>query len=445
MIKIWSYERSRRDRTECKCFGRISDTEHQLTPSRFRWVFCQLETLRHCLPRNISRVLSQLPATLDETYARMLKDIGKTNELYALRLLQCLTVAKRPLYVHELAGILAVDFEAEEWIPELGDNWRWTDQEEAVLSTCSSLIAVVGEPYNRIVQFAHFSVKEFLTSDRLATSSADISHFHILPEAAHTVLAKICLGTILHSNHHFFVDRYAANHWADHARFGNVWTHVEDGIRRLFASKSHLEEWLMTSSIQGSRFFAGYYLFSQHGPPLYYASLCGLRDLAAHLVAESPQHVTDQVGRNPTPLVAALSNRHLDLAELLYESGANLHLRGDGNVTLLHAASEMGYVDVVEWLFGHGVPGNPRQDDHGSRAEGNEPRGLDISVDVVDDYKNTPLHVASRGGIFNIDGHPEIVRELLIRGADVTARNRAHKTPLHMASGCWASTKLCFS
>ena len=374
----------------------------------------------------------------------MLKEIGKTNELYAQRLLQCLTVAKRPLYVQELTVILTLDFEAEERIPELGENWLWRYEEEAVLSTCSGLIAVVGAPHNRIVQFAHFSVKEFLTSDRLATSSADISHFHILPEPAHTVLAKICLRTLLHSSHrYFFVDRYAADYWADHARFGNVWTHVEDGIRRLFdPSKPHLGQWLMGCNIRGSRYFAGYFLFGNQGPPLYYASLCGLRDLAARLAAENPQHVTDQVGRNPTPLVAALSKSHLDIAELLYEGGANLDLRGDGNVTLLHGASEYGYVDAVKWLFDHGVPGNSRQGGHGSQTEGNEPRAYHISVDMADDCKNTPLHIASRGGIFGIDGHPEIVQELLIRGADVTARNRGHQTSLHLASSSGASTKL---
>ncbi len=104
----------------------------------------------------------------------MLKEIGKTNEFYAHRLLQCLTVAMHPLRVGELAEILALDFEADEGIPELKENWRWKDEQEAVLSTCSSLISVVGDRFDRVVQFSHFSVKEFLTSDRLATSSADV-------------------------------------------------------------------------------------------------------------------------------------------------------------------------------------------------------------------------------------------------------------------------------
>ncbi|KAH9051135.1 hypothetical protein EDB83DRAFT_2293977, partial [Lactarius deliciosus] len=128
----------------------------------FRWVFCQLETLQHCLPQNIPRVLKELPTSLDETYERVLKEIVTSNRRQAYRLLQCLTVASRPLRVEELAEILALDFDgAEEGIPELRKDWRWEDQTETVLSTCSSLISVVDDGRHRVVQFSHFSVKEF--------------------------------------------------------------------------------------------------------------------------------------------------------------------------------------------------------------------------------------------------------------------------------------------
>ncbi|KAH9173158.1 hypothetical protein EDB89DRAFT_2242373 [Lactarius sanguifluus] len=166
----------------------------------FRWVFCQLETLRHCLPQNIPRALKELPASLDETYERVLKEIMTANRHHAYRLLQCLTVASRPLRVEELAEILALDFDgAKEGIPELKEDWRWNDQQEAVLSTCSSLISVVNSGRQRVVQFSHFSVKEFLTSDRLAASSIDVSDFHIRLEPAHTVIVGACMGILLQS------------------------------------------------------------------------------------------------------------------------------------------------------------------------------------------------------------------------------------------------------
>ena len=44
-----------------------------LTLNRFRWVSCQFDALRRSLPPSVSRVLKELPETLDETYERILK------------------------------------------------------------------------------------------------------------------------------------------------------------------------------------------------------------------------------------------------------------------------------------------------------------------------------------------------------------------------------------
>ncbi|KAH9034377.1 hypothetical protein EDB83DRAFT_2197465, partial [Lactarius deliciosus] len=134
----------------------------------------------------------------DETYERMLRGINKAQTDNARRLLQCLAVAVRPLRVEELAELLAFDFQGSSsgGIPKLKDDWRWDDQEEAVLSTCPSLITIVRNGGSLVVQFSHFSVKEYLTSPRLAQSNKDVSRFHIDLEAAHTIMAQACLGTL---------------------------------------------------------------------------------------------------------------------------------------------------------------------------------------------------------------------------------------------------------
>jgi len=161
-------------------------------------------------------------------------------------------VAVRPLRVDELAEVLAFDFTTE-GIPKLNPSWRWEDQEEAVMSACSSLVVVVKDGDSRIVQFSHFSVKEYLTSKRLAESSQDVSQYQILLEPAHTVLAQACLGVLLRlddrvdrdSLKSFPLARYAAEHWHRHAQFGNVSSYVEDGMKRLFdADKPHFATWL---------------------------------------------------------------------------------------------------------------------------------------------------------------------------------------------------------
>ena len=207
---------------------------------RFRWVFCQLAALRHCLPPSLRKTLEELPETLDGTYERVLRDINKTNREHARHLLQCLTVALRPLRVEELVEVLAIDFDVSSHggIPQLNPNWRWEDQHQAVLSTCSSLITIVEDGDSQVVQFSHFSVKEFLTSDRLACLSENVSCYHILLEPAHTILAQACVGVLFLMDDRVNEDnvgdiplvKYAAQHWFDHARFENVSSHIRDAM-----------------------------------------------------------------------------------------------------------------------------------------------------------------------------------------------------------------------
>src|SRR6267154_1597044 len=147
-------------------------------PSRFRWAFCQLEALRHCLVPRVRRMLEEVPETLDETYERILRDINKANRDHAHRLLQCLTIAVRPLRVAELAEVLAIEFgtAACEETSKLNMDWRWEDHDDDDDDDDRSRDDDGHHHHDsRVVQFSHFSVKEYLTSSRIADPSAGIS------------------------------------------------------------------------------------------------------------------------------------------------------------------------------------------------------------------------------------------------------------------------------
>ena len=118
----------------------------------------------------------------------MLSSIDDEKREYAQRLFRCLAVSIRPLRVEELADILAVKFDEEE-SPIFDADWRPPDAEEAVFSACSSLIATVDVDGSQVVQFAHFSVKEFLTSNRLSISKGPLSFYHIDAVASHIVVS----------------------------------------------------------------------------------------------------------------------------------------------------------------------------------------------------------------------------------------------------------------
>ena len=199
------------------------------------------------------RTLKELPETLDETYEHILKEIKKPNRGLAQRVLQCLVVAIRPLRVSELAEVLAVDLDDSGGVPKVNADWRWEDQEQALSIACSSLIAIVeaGDGNGdssvetgdlRVVQFSHFSVKEYLTSSRLSTTSGEVSAYRIDLENAHTILAQACLGVLLQTHDEISENtskdhplaRYAAQYWTTHAQFEEVSSCLQKGMEYLF-------------------------------------------------------------------------------------------------------------------------------------------------------------------------------------------------------------------
>ena len=426
-------------------------TRQGLSFHRFRWVYCQLEALRHCLPPSVARILEELPETLDETYERVLREINKANREHARRLLQCLTVALRPLRVEELAEVLAIDFDAPAHggIPQLNPNWRWADHHQAVLSTCSSLIAIVDDGDSKVVQFSHFSVKEYLTSDRLARSSWDVSRYHIILEPSHTILAQACLGVLLRLADGVNEDdvgdiplvRYAAQYWVNHAQFEKVASRIRDAMEYFFdADKPHWAAWCRVQMID-KQWLQFHPEWSQDAFPLYYASLGGFYDVAEHLVGKHPEQINAMGGRMGTPLVAALCGKHFEVAELLHRNGADVNVRDHWRDTPLRESYRAGVLDVVPWLLDHGVDVNAQgyaglTSLHSAVLYRNT-RGFHILIEynadihTRDDDGESPLHCAARYGDRN---RVDMMQVLLDHGANPNARDHNDSTPLHVSS-----------
>jgi len=367
--------------------------------------------------------------------------------------MQCLVAAVRPLHVEELAEVLAVDFDSG-GTPMLNPGWRWSDQQEAVLSACSSLVMIVkdGDSDSRIVQFSHFSVKEFLLSNRLAESTKDVSRYHIQLEPAHTILAQACLGVLLrlddnvdrNSIEGFPLARYAAQYWVKHAQFENVSSRIENGMDCLFdADKPHFATWLWIYNEDRS----WDPLPSMKPPepkavPLYHAALHGFRDLVERLLAKHPEHVNANGGLH-TPLFASAFRRHLDVFSLLIDHLPDVDIRTDFSYTALHLAAWRGYHEVGQRLLGCGADVNARCDTGWTPLHLAALRGqLEFArmllkhkaeIDVSSEDGESPLHLAGNG-VLETGGRVGVVRLLLEQGADPNLRDSSGLTPSECVS-----------
>ena len=345
----------------------------------------------------------------------MLKSINRASRPHAHRLLQCLTVAVRPLRLEELADVLAFDFkEAPGGIPTVNVDWRREDQEYAVLSTCSSLITVVDDGDSQVVQFSHFSVKEFLTSDRLAAAAGDISFHHIPPAPAHTILAQACLGVLLRADdtawrafvRRFPLAEYASQHWVDHALFENVSSRVIDGIENLFDNgQPYFSRWVLNCDMDDTYQWRDYVSLHE-ASPLYYAAFCGFPDVIGKLIGEHPEHVIAMGGPLGTGLHAASRMNRLKVVQFLLRHGADVNAPGWFGWSPLLFASYWGHLEVARWLIEHGADVNAKDEE----------------------YHETSLHLAA------YRGHFETVRTLFKHDADINARSISGCIPLHLAS-----------
>lgn len=138
--------------------------------------------------------LRTLPKTLDETYERILLSIDDELSGYALSILRWLAFSIEPLYLNQLAEVTAINCDGD----LVFDPSEKLEDPLDVLAICCSLVTII-QPENvdeRRVVLSHFSVKEYLVSERIRNGPA--SGFHPSEAASHNFIAKSCIACLLH-------------------------------------------------------------------------------------------------------------------------------------------------------------------------------------------------------------------------------------------------------
>lgn len=405
------------------------------------------------LPK-LRKALATLPRTLNDTYARILCDIDKDYQQYALHILQWLAFSELPLRLEEIAEVIAIDVNET---PKFDPQRRLPDPRD-VVEICSSLFTVtLGpsddaeleegnlEPSESFVRLAHFSVKEYLTSDIIRQGQA--VHFSLQETDCHLSLAKDCLAYLLHLDEvgsltsevfaEYPLARYIAGKWTAHARVG------EKKDRKL------CRDFFMTT---GEAFINWIRLLDPESPcesdlsrspsniasPLYYASITRLLE-SVRMLLEEGADINAEGGTYRTALIAASSRGYTEIVQVLLEKGANVDTTSYFHGTALIVASSRGYIEIVQMLLEKGADVNARRKRYPGNAllvaiasHNKELARLLIEkgADVTgrDDFLDSPLACASYNGL------QEIVELILEKGVDTELQIKKYSQALAKAS-----------
>ncbi|KAL6808739.1 pfs domain-containing protein [Trichoderma camerunense] len=429
----------------------------------FRWVTCQLDAIDKCLDYpTLQKALNSLPATLDETYTRILTNLPHEHEHHTRRLLQFLVFSERPLRIEEAVDAIAVDTANS---PRFDLKNRMPVPEE-IISYCSSLVVLtvraleeeedlftlMGYFPNRFVdkgtiqelQLAHLSVKDYLLSNRVPPSfEKDFNEATARASIAQVCLAylleldKILLVTELRQS--YWLAQYSARYWMDHTVV------VESGSKQLCALVAEF------FSCEGAQINC-YGLYDPDDPRkftvrrrpynissgLYYASLGGSCFLV-QLLLEMNADVNSKQGHYGTALVAASRRGFNKIVQILLNNNADINAQDRGAYgTALMAASHKGRDKIVQILLDNNADVNAQGGVYGTALQAASLRGRDKIVQMLLDNNadvntlsgpyGTALAAASSWG------HGKIVQMLLDNNADVNTFSGPCGTALVAAS-----------
>ncbi|KIJ06704.1 hypothetical protein PAXINDRAFT_103259 [Paxillus involutus ATCC 200175] len=480
----------------------IQDVLMEKADGMFRWVQCHLDRLNECWSLgDVRAVLGTLPATLNETYERMLNTIV-TKEFggrVAQRALIWLVTALEPLRISQLAEAVAISCDN----PDL-DTTIAPMHETDILEICGSFVSF--NKWSSIVTLSHYSVKEYLTSGAITNKTYFVDH----PRAS-LELASVSIHSIILFVHQPDVDM--DKHHLFHYALFSGFAHLADCVpehndtllrllitlqnqisvhRRSYENEKTFPNW-MTRISQLALFIIIYFghvsmlrhYLDRHSVqvtkeenPLVYAALYSdifrvqmLLDKGLDVNIEATVTTIEAIYPPPKlpPLIAATYNRTPEYQEELLKLLLAQRCTVPSNaihLVLLHRDS-LCKPSMIHILLEHGADGTSL------KAGGNNclhtlliangfqlppdailqfPRGRPMeclpmlqmlidngaAVDVWDDYGCNALHTLLR-----ISHHVQqemfeaACKLLLAAGCDINQQNHAGETPIHLAVWNW--------
>ena len=168
----------------------------------FLWVcFVMAELLKKRTRSQVEMAISGLPKGLPAVYARMLKCIKPEHRENSKRLLTCIALAFKPLYLEALADIMDCQTSAT-----ISEEQATLDE----IAVCAPMLQLRGNA----VEFVHQSATDYLLRDQ-ANDDPILESFRITLEMSHLYLAQRCLQSLTENT---WLQYYLYMNWPKHAR-----------------------------------------------------------------------------------------------------------------------------------------------------------------------------------------------------------------------------------
>ncbi|KAI0577124.1 Ankyrin repeat protein [Pyrenophora tritici-repentis] len=350
-------------------------------------------------------------------------------------------VFRRPLSLDELAEVIAIDVARK---PAFDSDEILEDPQE-VFNICSSLVTISTEtthyrgtlegPYTsstrQVVILAHYSVKEYLVSDRIRRCQT--AHYDIQAIECHNRIAVAYLSYLEQFQDPRIMDQdvlsqyplasYSAEYWANHINRSEHPSASTSSAALRLLSKDNI------AYLIWNRICDGFSHFSTPGhkgdlkDPIYHASSLGREEIVKLLLERD----TDINGGHQDlggALVAACEISHEAIVTLLLNRGADPNSNSDG-YTALKRAVDSCHKAIVKLLINQGASVNDLDGNSSAlvRAVTLNERGisellLDGGAALNDGYGDSrALEEATSWG------DKEMVNLLLSRGASVGNTN----------------------
>ncbi|EUC36316.1 hypothetical protein COCCADRAFT_88667, partial [Bipolaris zeicola 26-R-13] len=321
----------------------------------------------------LRKTLQKLPSTLDKTYERILTSISEEYADYAIRILQWLAFSERPLSLEELAEVIAIDVSRD---PEF-DRDEVLEDPLDVLRICSSLVSITHESYflnssfalfekpsEEIVVLAHYSVKEYLISDRIKRGQA--ARYSLHAALCHGAIAAACLGYLNQFQEpelitdralqEFKLARYSAKFWSRHVRKADDQeVEVNNLACRLLSTENPAYFIWMRINHPDREFRWNHYPGSTTNIlPLYCASMLGLEKVVS-LFLSGNADPNARGGECDNALQAASTKGHDRIVKILLSAGAKVNAKGGKYGYALLAALKCGHEHTTKVLIEAGA------------------------------------------------------------------------------------------